>query len=228
MEIDTGSSLTLLNSSDLFKMGNQIDTLKPPTVILEGYTGNTIKCLGEKEMNVKVRNQVGKLLIGVVKGPSLLGRDMMSKFTLPWQKIFNVVSTTAEDIVHQYPDLFDKSMVGKLKGVQVSLRVKDENPVFTKPRVVPFSIRSKYEEALEKLVEEDIIEKVEHSEWASPTVPVIKPNGDLRICGDYSVTINKFSVLEQYPVPTLEELLSKLPGGKKFTKIYFSQTYHQL
>ena len=131
MEIDTGNSVTLLNSSDFFKMGNQIDTLKPPTVILKGYTGNTIKCLGGKEMDVKVGNQVRRLLIRVVKGPSLLGRDMMSKFTLPWQKIFNVVSTTAEDIVHQYPDLFDKSMVGKRKGVQVSLRVKDENPVFT-------------------------------------------------------------------------------------------------
>ena len=49
MEIDTGSSLTLLNSSDFFFLGNQVDTLKPPTVILEGYTGNTIKCLGGKK-----------------------------------------------------------------------------------------------------------------------------------------------------------------------------------
>ena len=48
MEINTGSSVTLLNSSDFFKIGNQIDTLKPPAVILEGYTGNAIKCMGEK------------------------------------------------------------------------------------------------------------------------------------------------------------------------------------
>ena len=70
--------------------------------------------------------------------------------------------------------------------------MKEANPVFIKPRLVPFASRSKYEEAPEKLVAEDIIEKVEHSEWASPTVPIVKPNGDLRICGDYSVTINKF------------------------------------
>ena len=55
----------------------------------------------------------------------------------------------------------------------MSLRVSDESPVFTKARVVPFAIRSKYEKALGKLVAEDIIEKVEHSEWASPTVPII-------------------------------------------------------
>ena len=87
---------------------------------------------------------------------------------------------------------------------------------------MPFAIRSKYEEALEKLVAEDIIEKVEHSEWASPTVPIVKPNGDFRICGNYSVTINKFSVMEQHPIPSLEELLSKLSGGTRFTKIDLS------
>jgi rubrerythrin len=92
----------------------------------------------------------------------------------------------------------------------VSLRVNDDNPVFMKPRVVPFAIRKKYEEALEKLVQGDIIEKVEHSEWASPTVPVIKPDGNVRICGDYSGTINQAATLEQYPVPTFEELLSKI------------------
>ena len=97
----------------------------------------------------------------------------------------------------------------------MSLRVSDESPVFTKARVVPFAIRSKYEKALEKLVAEDIIEKVEHSEWASPTVPIVKANGD------YSVTINKFSVLEQYPIPTLEELLSKSSGGKNSLRLTF-------
>ena len=161
-------------------------------------------------MEFKIGDQLDSLLVRVVKGPSLLGRDLMAKFKLPWQTIFHTVSTTSEDIVSQYPNLFDNTTVRKLKGIQVSLRVKEANPVFIKPRVVPFAIRSKYEEALEKLVAEDIIEKVEHSEWASPTVPIVKPNGDLRTCGDYSVTINKFSVMEQYPIPSLEELLSDL------------------
>ena len=64
--------------------------------------------------------------------------------------------------------------MGKLKGIQVSLRVSDESAVFTKARVVLFAIRSKYEQALEKLVAEDII----------VIVPMVKANGDLRICGD--------------------------------------------
>lgn len=65
------------------------------------------------------------------------------------------------------------------------LRVSDAYLVFIKLRVVPFAIRSKYEDALEKLVAEDIIEKVEYSQWVSQTVLIVKPNGDLRICADY-------------------------------------------
>ena len=217
-----------LSSTDFSKLGDHIETLKSPTVILKSYTGNIIECLGGKEMELKIGDQLDTLLFSVVKGPSILGRDLISEFKLPWQNIFHMVSTTSEDIVSQYPNLFNNTTVGKLKGIQVRLRVKEANPVFIKPRVVPFVIRSKYEETLEKLVAEDIIEEVEHSEWASPTVSIVKPNGDLRICGDYPVIINKFSVMEQYPIPSLEELLSKLSGGTRFTKIDLSQAYHQL
>ena len=65
--------------------------------------------------------QVGTLLIRLVQGPPLLGQDMISKFTLPWQTIFRTISTAAEDIVQQYSDLFVTGSVGKLKGIQVSL-----------------------------------------------------------------------------------------------------------
>jgi len=104
-----------------------------------------------------------------------------------------------------YASLFDTTTIGKLEGVQVSLRVNEENPVFMKARTVPFAIREQYEKSLDQLEADGIIEKVEHSEWASPTVPIVKPDGTLRICGDYSGTINKYSVLEQYPVPSIEE-----------------------
>lgn len=39
-------------------------------------------------------------------------------------------------------------------------------------------------------------------------------NKRLRICADYSGTINLHSQCEQHPLPTLEELLAKLGPGK--------------
>ena len=121
LEIDTGSAVTLLSATDFSKLGCHIETLKSPTGILKSYTGNIIECLGEKEMEFKIGDQLDSLLVRVVKGPSILGRDLMAKFKLPWQNIFQTVSTTTGDIVSQYPNLFDNTTVGKLKGIQVSL-----------------------------------------------------------------------------------------------------------
>ena len=172
MEIDTGSAVS---ATDFLKLGGHIETPK------KSYTGNIIECLGEKEMEFKIGDQLDSLLVRVVKGSSILVRDLMAKFKLPWQEHFHTVSTTTEDIVSRQ---HNNTTVGKLKGIQVSLRVEEANSVFIKPGVVPFAIRSQYKEPLQKLVAQGIIEKVEHSEWASSTVPTVKPNGDLGICGD--------------------------------------------
>ena len=65
------------------KVGGELTTLRPPTVLFKSCTGDIIQCWGEEEMDVKLRDQVGTLLLRVVQGPSLLVRDMMSKLTLP-------------------------------------------------------------------------------------------------------------------------------------------------
>ena len=97
-----------------------------------------------------------------------------------------------------------------------------------KARTVPFAITEKYEVALNKLVDNGIIRKVEHSQWASPTVPVAKPDGSVHICADYSRTLNPNAEEEKYPLPIMDEIRTKLSGGEKFTTIDLSQAYHQL
>ncbi|XP_062530453.1 uncharacterized protein K02A2.6-like [Bombyx mori] len=79
----------------------------------------------------------------------------------------------------------------------------------------------------DKLVGLGVLRPVEHSDCASPIVPVLKRDGSVRICADYSVTINKQLVVEQYPLPTVNELFSKLYGGQKFTKLDLSMAYGQ-
>ena len=52
-------------------------------------------------------------------------------------------------------------------------------------------MRKKEEEELQRLEQDQVIEPVKYSDWAAPIVPVLKPNGQVRICGDYKVTVNK-------------------------------------
>ena len=63
-------------------------------------------------------------------------------------------------------------------------------PKFCKPRKLPFAIKPVVGDELDRLESQGVIEKVSHSDWATPIVIVRKPGGKVRICGDFKVTIN--------------------------------------
>ena len=66
------------------------------------------------------------------------------------------------------------------------------------------------------------------SEWAAPIVPVLKPDGSIRICGDYKITINRAAKPDMYPLPRVEDLFATLAGGKSFTKLDLAEAYQQI
>ncbi|GFT95325.1 integrase_H2C2 domain-containing protein [Trichonephila clavipes] len=53
-------------------------------------------------------------------------------------------------------------------------------------RTVPFALKGRVENEIDRLEKEGIIEKVDSSEWATPVVPVVKSDGSIRLCADYS------------------------------------------
>ncbi|XP_030040463.2 uncharacterized protein LOC115455850 [Manduca sexta] len=94
-------------------------------------------------------------------------------------------------------------------------------------RPLAYSLRAPVDQALDKLIADGIITAVETSDWATPIVPVVKTDGTIRICGDYKLTLNKCLEVDRFPLPRVEDLLVKLNGGVKFTKIDLSQAYAQ-
>ena len=96
--------------------------------------------------------------------------------------------------------------MGKLRGPPAKLYVdKEAAPRFFKPRPVTYAMRAKVEAELDRLRREDVIKPVKYSEWAAPLVPVLKPDNTVRLCGDYKLTVNRVSKLEQYPIPRIED-----------------------
>ena len=64
---------------------------------------------------------------------------------------------------------------------------------------------------------DDIIAKVaEPTPWVSSMVVVRKKNGDVRICIDPR-DLNKAVKRCYYPMPTIEEIVARLPGAKIFS-----------
>ena len=101
-------------------------------------------------------------------------------------------------------------------------------PRYFKPHPVPYSLRDKVDREIESLLKAGVISLVQFSDWAIPIVPVVKSDMSVRICGDYKVTVNAVSKLEEYPLPRVEDLFAALSGGKVFSKLYLSHAYQQI
>ena len=79
---------------------------------------------------------------------------------------------------------------------------------------------------LEKLVDEGILHKLkidEKSEWLNSFVCVRKPNGSIRLCLD-PTHLNKYIVSPHHNSKTLDDILPRLAGAKKFSIVDLSLT----
>ena len=109
---------------------------------------------------------------------------------------------------------------------EARLQVKEgAKPKFCKARPVPFALNGAIDRELDRLKADGILEKVTCSEWTAPVVPVPKTEGQLRLCGDYKVTINPVLEVDQYPLPKPDNIFATLATGKFFTKIDLTHAY---
>ena len=232
MELDTGCSMSVI-PVDLYKKKLSNLPLKKSDVTLKTFTGENVNIQGKLDVPVKYKDKTAKLPLYVVEGPALLGRNWLSTFQLDWSKIFAIETVKmpennpVEKMMSQYSVFDDK--LGTVIGVKASLKTKpDTIPKFFKYRSVPYALKSQIGDELKRLEQLGIIEKVDYSEWAAPVVPVRKPDGSIRLCGDYKITINRDLEVPQYPLPKPDDLFNQLNGGVKFTKLDLSQAYQQV
>ena len=230
MEVDTGASLSLISKSTYQRL-KFARGLQPSTVNLRTYSGEPVKVLGTVEVDAAYGEQKHTLPLLVVegRGTDLLGRNWMAMFKLDWEAIHQVNDNGINAMLAKHSKLFEGGL-GTLKGYKAKLHIDQQAvPKFCKARPVPYAMREKVEEELHRLVHEGILKPVQYADWAAPIVPVLKKDGEsVRICGDFKQTVNKVTSLDHYPIPKIEDLLTKLTGEKKFTVLDLSQAYQQL
>ena len=230
MEIDTGAARSLMCRAayDNVPKGYLPD-IKQSTVVLHAYGGSPLSVLGEIEVNVSLTAagplKVVKIVVVEGTGPCLMGRDLLS--ALDVQEI-SINSLSSLDVKKKFPDLFAPGL-GCYQGHKFSICVDPNvSPKYCSSRSLPYALKPKVEAELIRLEAEGIIVPIEHSEWAAAIVPVLKPDGSVRICGDYKLTVNRAVKLDAYPIPRMEDLFTSLSGGCYFTKLDMSQAYSQL
>ncbi|KAL2102141.1 hypothetical protein ACEWY4_001309 [Coilia grayii] len=231
MQIDTGSKASIV-SEEVYWRHLQHLPLRPADTRFSPYLGEPVPMAGMTDVTVQTGNQVRKLSVYVAKGncPSILGRVWLENLKLNWQtvKMLSPSNRKLDTVLQRHQDVFKKEL-GLMKDITVKLSLKtDARPKFLKARSVPYAIRSKVDAELDALVTSGMLEPVAISEWATPIVPVSKRNGDIRICGDFKVTLNPVLAPEQYPLPHIDDLFAGLSHGQKFSKIDLNQAYLQM
>lgn len=230
-EIDTGSAISAIPFSCFEKYfpDQQLLTYQNE---LRAYDGTVINTKGYFNAKIMFAGKIFFIDFVVVNNGCrpLIGRDALRILNFKFNLSVNSVSVNhrLSGVLNNFKNLFDGSL-GKFQYATVNLKIKsDAKPIFFPPRPVPFAYRNKLETELERLESLGVITRVEHSDWGTPLVTVLKKDSSIRVCADYSVTINKFLEDVNYPLPRIDDLFQALQGGKLFSKIDLSQAFNQL
>ena len=108
-----------------------------------------------------------------------------------------------------------RSEIEKLKNRVVKLHINNDlKPVRQKRRATPIHLRPGIEKAIKKMIENDIIKPVSGpTPWVSPIVPIVKSNGEIRVCTDAKIFKTAIS-RRVHHTSTIEKVAIRLKGAK--------------
>ncbi|KAL1460265.1 hypothetical protein WDU94_012186 [Cyamophila willieti] len=175
--------------------------------------------------NINNLNLPLRFFITEASQKTILGLEACQKYNLI-KKIWSVSENTFgsyQELVNSYEEIFEG--LGCLPGqCDITLR-ENANPHIDPPRRVPFKLMSLYKEELQRMEKMKVITKVtEPTLWLNSVVLVSKPDSSLRVCLDPK-PLNNEIIRARYPLPTIEEVRSKMSGAKFFSKLDASTAF---
>lgn len=247
MELDTGAPCSIISKSKLH-------AVKPDCVLMKSdrrfasYTGHRINCIGKTSVTITIGATTRKLDLYVVDGnfEALLGREWIVEFVreinferlfakpAALHKLFTNQSLSLEqknqldNTLARYQDVFS-DIPGKVSGPPAKMHLKaGATPVFARARDVPVALRDAYAREIDAKIASGFYKRVDYSEWASTTHVVAKKNGKLRITGNYKPTLNPRIIIDEHPIPKVDQLFNRMRGATLFCHLDVTDAYTHL
>ncbi|XP_011697755.1 PREDICTED: uncharacterized protein K02A2.6-like [Wasmannia auropunctata] len=227
--IDSGSSVNVTDEQTwgfCKKKRTRCDSMKlPDRKIFACGQDKPLEILREftSKMSIGGKETIARIMVKKNAGESLLSRETaieLGVLRLGTQCQISKIDEREESVFEG---------IGKLKDFRLVLPIDNSCVSMAQPvRRIPFKIRDKIKNEIEKLLKADIIEKVEEpTPWVSPVVPIEKKNEEVKLCVDMR-RANQAIQRERFPMSVLEDVLTEIYEAEYFSTIDIEKAYHQI
>ena len=104
---------------------------------------------------------------------------------------------------------------------------EDCRPIATSSRKFSKEDQQFIDTEIQRLLDEDVIE-LSDSPWRAQVVLTSNENRKRRMVVDFSRTINKFTLLDAYPLPKIDDVVESIAEYRVFSVIDLSNAYYQV
>lgn len=217
-KIDTGADVCCITEYTYNKLPERPSLVKTPTP-LQGPSGADLSAVGHFLAHSMYKGEAFSFTVCVIRGTStsnLLSRQESLRLGLikRLQQIENQPEPT----------------LGCMVGPPVDIELTDDSKPYHcgVARRVALPLYDRVKEELQRMEQLGVIvPETEPTDWCSPMVPVLKPNGSVRICVDLK-KLNTNVKREYFPLPTVEDTLAKLAGSTVFSTLDANSGFWQI
>ena len=217
---DTGSSESFLNKNILKRL--KVETEQSNGIVSMASTCLTTPIVGCCRVMLQYRgNKYPDFRMSVLPqlcSDAILGQDFM-----------RLHQSVAVEFGGKRPPL----LVCALKALKLESPslfqnlTPDVRPVATKSRRYSAEDTAFIHSEIQRLLCDEIIEET-NSPWRAQVLVTRNENHKKRLVIDYSQTINRFTLLDAYPLPTISDLVNKVAKHTVFSKLDLKSAYHQI
>ena len=127
----------------------------------------------------------------------------------------------------KYEDIFDGSL-GEWKTSPVEFELVDgAQPHSQRHYPVPHLYKETFKKELDRLEKLGVLERVQQSEWGSPTFIVPKKDNKVRFVSDFR-RLNQKIKRKPYPLPRISDTLQQLEGFQYATSLDMNMGYYHI
>ena len=225
--MDTDSSESYIDRSLYEKLKLNLEG-KPSTITMASTT-KIAKVQGTVDVELKVfDNTYLKLKVGVMEelcADMILGLDLMK---LHDEVNFQLHGPKEVISVDNNSNKSCNVMAAKIEPPRIFRSVpKDCVPVATKSRRYSETDKKFIQEEVSKLLKDEIIEPSQSS-WRAQVLITKDERHKKRMVIDYSQTVNRFTHLDAYPLPRIDELINEIAKTKYYSTVDLKSAYYQV